>query len=613
MEHIGGPIYCQFLDREMAESVSFPQATATTLLLLRDAIMASEGGAYCSLSALGENLVLQRLPGEILDGVLRSGQLETVSDVPSGEEFLWTRRQLYRDDKERYPAYFEQAPRELADELWAPSFVKASSSTEALDRSLRQSGSFTSLGAEAGVFAPQDYVERAEEILDDRDGRAITYALFRDMFGASSLDGPVGPMVVRRAISAAYGRHLVEVRAGNVLTGIPRLQIYDRHLAFESSGIGIPRRLVELLLAPLVRLNARLKHGDVSAWSDLVSFREGPSGAEFAYCVASVVRHVVSEPDRWGEASVEMRALRLGRELLKSFRNGDNLQDHVLLLADAVRSSDGRGPRRASTSRSSKVLICYVNDNEYEGILDGLSIPRDALPEVDLNGRVSIQPVGRHAGADLFMVQSEAGSVGASAAQLVTVDAIDAVKPDFVVAVGIAFGLKYKIAPGTVLVSTMARSYERVRMGSRADGSLELRERDQPQPVDAVLLNQVRLVAKRNQIPVAFGEMLSGEKLVDHPEFRASLIERFPDAIGGEMEATGIAGAAARRRVPWLMFKGLSDYGDGKKKSSERSGVVPLVSQREAAANGARLLLSHLQTRSRSAQEPQASIERISE
>jgi nucleoside phosphorylase len=49
------------------------------------------------------------------------------------------------------------------------------------------------------------------------------------------------------------------------------------------------------------------------------------------------------------------------------------------------------------------------------------------------------------------------------------------------------------------------------------------------------------------------GQMLSGEKLVDDPEFKQALFDRYPKAIGREMEGAGVASAADRKKCKWIL------------------------------------------------------------
>ena len=90
------------------------------------------------------------------------------------------------------------------------------------------------------------------------------------------------------------------------------------------------------------------------------------------------------------------------------------------------------------------------------------------------------------------------------------------------------------------------------------------------------------------------GRMLSGGKLVDHRGFRAALHKRFPDAVAGEMEGTGVAAACARRDMPWLMVKGVSDRGDGSKHTRADGGDQDNARQVEAAKTAMALVLRAL-------------------
>ena len=62
--------------------------------------------------------------------------------------------------------------------------------------------------------------------------------------------------------------------------------------------------------------------------------------------------------------------------------------------------------------------------------------------------------------------------------------------------------------------------------------------------------------------------MLSGEKLIDNSKFKSVLLRQYPNAIGGEMEGTGLWAAAERARKPWIIVKGVCDWADGQKNDS---------------------------------------------
>src|ERR1051326_6899815 len=82
--------------------------------------------------------------------------------------------------------------------------------------------------------------------------------------------------------------------------------------------------------------------------------------------------------------------------------------------------------------------------------------------------------------------------------------------------------------------------------------------------------------------------MLSGNKLVNHINFRNRLLGMEPEAIGGEMEGTGIYSAAYRNNVDWIVVKAICDWADGQKNNTH---------QQLAAENAARFILHVLQQR----------------
>ena len=140
-------------------------------------------------------------------------------------------------------------------------------------------------------------------------------------------------------------------------------------------------------------------------------------------------------------------------------------------------------------------------------------------------------------------------------------------KPKAVIAVGIAFGIdKKKQDIGDVLVATQLQPYELARLNP--NGTITQRA-DRPSGADR-LVNQFRMTddafsRTADEWPKnRFGLVLSGEKLVDNFEFMKRLRECFPEAIGGEMEASGLYTSAHAHKVDWLVVKAICDWGYGK-------------------------------------------------
>lgn len=175
--------------------------------------------------------------------------------------------------------------------------------------------------------------------------------------------------------------------------------------------------------------------------------------------------------------------------------------------------------------------------------------------------------LGTHGGYRLINTICEMGAGGVGASQQRTQQAIEHWHPKAIIAVGIAFGVdEAKQRIGDVLVATQIQDYELGRLNK--DGTLTPRG-DKPSSADS-LSNRLRQtdtmgVRRGDSWPkVRFGLVLSGQKLVDNLDYRESLKANFPEAIGGEMEGTGLYTSAAAAKVDWIVVKAICDWGHNK-------------------------------------------------
>lgn len=191
-------------------------------------------------------------------------------------------------------------------------------------------------------------------------------------------------------------------------------------------------------------------------------------------------------------------------------------------------------------------------------------------------------------GARTFLVQSEMGASGPAGATLVVYEGIKALLPSAVIMVGIAFGLiPEKQRVGDILVARQLVGYELQKVEQRADGSEIVRPRGVRVQASPRLLSRLQASIFDWQGPnVHFGLALSGDKLVNSKNFSNKLLGIEPEAIGGEMEGTGVYAAAHRNKVDWILIKAICDWADGNKDDTY---------QQLAAENAARFILHALQ------------------
>jgi nucleoside phosphorylase len=216
-----------------------------------------------------------------------------------------------------------------------------------------------------------------------------------------------------------------------------------------------------------------------------------------------------------------------------------------------------------------KIFLLTATPMERDAVLRHL----EPLPGLDGISRVFQDNntffLGRLGQYPVVVSMCAMGASGRDSAQIVTGEVIRLWKPSALIMVGIAYGRnpeRQKI--GDVLVSDRIIAYEPERVGP-----------DQSVPRGQQFLAGSRLLDRFRNTAVDwcfrdpngtictphFGPILSGEKLVDNPDFKAKLFQTYPNAIGGEMEGVGLAAAAEREKREWILVKAICDWADGEK------------------------------------------------
>lgn len=153
-------------------------------------------------------------------------------------------------------------------------------------------------------------------------------------------------------------------------------------------------------------------------------------------------------------------------------------------------------------------------------------------------------------------------------------EAIDVVRPNVVIMVGVAYGANYKTNEiGDVLVGRQHFSYDKSTKIS--NGKLGIKKLHVEEPdgyMVSRLKSNVNLELKTkgkfgNAFSVIFGNMVTGEFVVDSVEIRNMIFSPFEPfgIIGGEMEAYGIFEEIKKYpNIHCILIKGICDWGAGK-------------------------------------------------
>jgi RNA polymerase sigma factor (sigma-70 family) len=232
------------------------------------------------------------------------------------------------------------------------------------------------------------------------------------------------------------------------------------------------------------------------------------------------------------------------------------------------------------------VLLVTATQTEAKAVLDTFRAVTDCFTEPETGCNCHYRPLGKVNGSTIYLSLTEMGSTGPGASLLTVTKGIEALNPEAVVMVGIAFGMdNSKQAIGDILVSQQLSLYELRRQGK----DKTILRGDKPHASSRLfsLLRGAQLDWK--VAPVHFGLVLTGEKLVDNLDYREQLRQMEPEAIGGEMEGAGLYVACQDKKVDWILVKAICDWADGNK------AINKADNQAKAAQNAAQFVLHALQ------------------
>ena len=257
------------------------------------------------------------------------------------------------------------------------------------------------------------------------------------------------------------------------------------------------------------------------------------------------------------------------------------------MAAEKAENRARRYREEQTRDRSCDILLVTATEVETRAVCNVLLQKNSTFEQQIINDKTYFD-LGVIGGASIFLVQSEMGALGPRGATLVVHEGIKALSPSAIVMVGIAFGLlpeEQKI--GDILVSRQLFGYERQRVDVDADGQEVVKPRGDRPAASTRLLDRFQAgINNWTGAKVHLGLILSGDKLVNNKVFRDKLLRIEPEAIGGEMEGTGVYSAAHHNGVDWILVKAICDWADGNKDD---------LHQKQAAENAVRFTIHVLE------------------
>jgi nucleoside phosphorylase len=601
-------VYLHYLDRELNIAAGHLIPGAEAVRVTRLLALLTQAELYCGLSAIWENDGLDSRALEDFEALFRTQQLQPVSRDLTTAEFLRSRREAYAHDESRYPGYFTDKAERLG---WShPRWQKKDGSTKSLEHYLQR---WSEVLPPPGRYIPSALAAQKpiREALAQREGQAITYALFAPRLGDLA-DSPQAQYTIRRRISTGFTEDYLRHGEGTVATGIQDLAVFDE------LSTDFPFYDVRLLgeLAGVIGLNVITDYLSTSliTWEKYLVARNSVA----IQLLAGTVRWILAalhareqarqprlgddaprfhsrQPVRNRMVSAIREAARVTERLIPPARGqppeeaAQRAQGRLLWLADRLGELDPLikayldDSRRLISMPNIDVVLVTVNDIETDEVTA-------TLEGAGYRARIEIGPVNTYwvygpvGNAVVAHVRSGMGSSGQGGSALTTIDAIRDLHPGAILGVGVAFGIDPDEQPiGQLLLSERLTEYERAKIGVGPSGQTIVLNRGASAEASPRLVGRFRDARLSSLgIDVRAGEMLSGEKLIDNPYFKSALLNRFPEAIGGEMEGAGVQAASGREGTEWLVVKAVCDYAN--EKNFDRTRRQKLAASQAAKA-----------------------------
>lgn len=555
------PIYLHIFDREL-RTVTHAQFTDNTVFrIVLSAVLMSDS-CYAANSNLAESESEFPNSVQLVYGLEKAGLAKILTTTESSEEFIEARQRLYHKVQERYPMYFD------LQKLFFPAqpLVLRNSTTEQLQ---------TNLLGSLSKSVPTPLAPKVGDIthaIRNRDGNAITVGVLSQM---TSLN-PIQAHSTGILISENYNKRYLYAMNGCLIKGLPYISHFDQ---FSSE------KFYYDLYAPVFNqayFRFVMQEQDIDKQIQMmVSIKESSYNQYFIDMLYS-----------------------LNGALLESFGDDHRSEIHKIIAAvvcpamaqlqqlstqqalEALMSCIDRIKRQypidlniAMEPQIKKILYIVATDTEFQMMIDFYKDKGVTLRHLDFKENIywDLGLVGK---SHVYLTKSGMGAKRPDGAILTINHAATDMAPDYMIMVGIAFGMKedqenpdnpkaQKI--GDILVSTDIEDYGTCKVVENG-----IIERGSKIPADPALVTRfTQAQALWTGAKVRSGLIITNDKLVNKKEFVKGLQERFKDAIGGEMEGCGFL---ANYKNPWILVKAICDFGHDKDDEHQKTAAMNAIS-----------------------------------
>lgn len=523
----------QFTDREVCD-------------IVYTGVLASK---YCYIgnSNLAESLSEFPTAVELVGELEKLGIVKVLTTNISREEFIEARKKLYFKDRERYPMYFEKK-----DVIFPsrPQVLKDSTTTVLQANILRS----------LDKHVPTPLVRKVEKLsyaIHNRDGNGITVGILDRMIELDRIERYSTGLLV----SENYNKRYLDVMGGCLLKGLPWINIFDD----TSDGCYDYYLYSAILEEAFVKYIKRTPKLQDQA-QIILALKENQYFIIFQSLLYDLVKGLNIARDNSLE-EVRWELLQTLKPRL-NFLNEMTSEGALNCLNIVNNELSKKYSIPIVNNPMSIVLYIVATDTEFEKVTTFYKSKGARLDHFELNENVYYN-LGIIRNVQVYLVKSGMGAKKPDASILTIKAAIDEIKPNYMIMVGIAFGLKEEIEVdgktkgdqhyGDIMVSSEIEDYGSFKI---LEGGIV--ERGAKIPADPTLLKRFSTAyVLWGKAKVHTGLIITADVLVNKLEYQQNLRERFPDAIGGEMEGCGFL-ANNNNNGHWILVKAICDFGHDK-------------------------------------------------
>lgn len=541
------PIYLHVFDRELRSLMGAQFSDREVLDIVYTGVLSSKF-CYIGNSNLAESFSEFPLSVELVSELEKLGCIKVLTTTISRDEFMEARKRLYHKVQDRYPMYFTN------NDILFPSRpqVLRDSTTEVLQANILRG---------LDKYVPTPLIKKVDSIryaIQNRDGNGITVGILNRVVDLDRIERFHTGLLV----SENYNKRYLDVMGGCLLKGLPWISIFDD----TSEGY------YDFLLYNGIMENAFIRHlKRIPKLKDqaieICRLKENLYFVLFQSMLCDIVSCMMESKNNKSLEDVRWELLQMIKPRLQQI-NEMTAEGALSCLHGVKNELDKKYVISFRKNSMKTVLYIVATDKEFEKVTLFYKDKGLKLDHFEIRENVYYN-LGIIRNSQVYLVKSGMGAKKSDASILTIKAAIDELKPDFMIMIGIAFGLKEEIVEngvkkgnqhyGDIMVSSEIEDY-----GSFKITEQSCIERGVKISADPALLKRFSTAFTLwNKTKVHTGLIISADILVNKLDFQKNLKERFSDAIGGEMEGCGFL-ANSNNFGHWILVKGICDFGHDK-------------------------------------------------